>query len=62
MDIITRFVTAGWDITIHNDKHIIFIYANKNGKELIADGITMQEAKKVLCFLNHVELSILEQV
>jgi hypothetical protein len=65
MDIISRFVNAGWNVNIEKrDNNLIYInvYSKNNTKTLTADGRDFKEAKQVLCLLNRAELPIIQQV
>lgn len=67
MDIITRFVNAGWNVKIEHFESSTGFKGVKilvcNGEyELLADGRDIREAKQVLCLLNKVEIPIPSQV
>lgn len=61
MDIITRFVNAGWNIKIEHVESSsgfrgVKIFATIRDYKIMADGRNVQEAKKVLRFLNRFEI------
>lgn len=67
MDIITRFVNAGWTVKIeHFESKTGFkgvkIFVDNGNGELIADGKNLADAKKVLCLMNKIELPLSSQV
>jgi len=62
MDIITRFVNAGWAVNINQISCGVMIRATKGEEDLIAEGRNFKEAKQDLCFMNSVELSIFDRV
>jgi len=62
MDIITRFVNAGWIVKINHISGGVMIRVTKGEEDLIAEGRNFKEAKQDLCFMNNVELSIFDKV
>ncbi len=67
MDIITRFVNAGWDVRIEHFESTsgfkgVKIWVDNGNHKLMADGKDIVEAKKVLCLLNKSELGLSLQV
>jgi hypothetical protein len=66
MDIITRFVNAGWDVNIHHTQgktmEIVYITVSKGNLSLTAEGDNIVEAKKDLCLMNKAELGIGDMV
>ena len=67
MDIITRFVNAGWTVKILNKKTsitpLVEIHVQKDGIYLPwAEGRNFKEAKQDLCLINNVELSVFDKV